>query len=843
MVGLEAHLKVLDSLLCLECGDVKMIGIWGPAGIGKTTVARALYNQLSSSFPLRCFMGNLKGSYRRSIGVDDFEMKLYLQCQLLSKILNQKDVKIHNLGAIKEWLHDQKVLILLDDVDDVDKLEVLAKQSSWFGFGSRIIITTEDKKILEAHGISDIYHVNYPSKKEALEIFCLYAFRQSSPQNGFVGLANKVADLCGNLPLGLRVVGSLLRGETKAEWELQLLGLETSLDRKIEDILRVGYDKLSKKHQSIFLHIACFFNNEYVDYVTSILADSNLDIRNGLKILASKSLVHISTDGKIVMHKLLQQLGRQEVIEQSIEPGKRQFLVEPEDILNVLANETGTESVKGISLDMSKSSDLVISGRAFEKMCNLQFLRVFMGNANVRLLHILGDMEYLPRLRLLRWDSYQGTLLPPTFRTECLIELHMPSSKLERLWGGGIQPLASLKKVNLNFSYKLKELPDLSKATNLEMLTLIQCTSLLDFPSFILDLQKLETLRVWGCKNLRVVPMNINSASSYCSGFRNFPDISMNNYGGGVEIEEVTPSFNLRADRPRYHRSLWSDAFIRKRRRDINLSCIDIKEIPNYVRGIRQLHTLFIKNCRYLVSVTGLPPSLKCLHVENCVSLERVALPIVFQEVIKELIFHNCLKLDEESRRAIIQYRDAKYVCLPGTDIPAEFTHKATGNCITISSGTFFASARFKACLLLSPINDGYGQLHITCYIRSKENVLINEINHLHLTSDDSPLILMDHLFIIRGNLIGQQNRFSEVDETMSEILFEFRSWSKYQIIACGVRILREEDENRITEMYDDFSIGDFEAEDVKVSQVKNIKSSGYTSCWSWLMRPCSGGL
>lgn len=88
---------------------------------------------------------------------------------------------------------------------------------------------------------------------------------------------------------------------------------------------------------------------------------------------------------------------------------------------------------------MSKSSGLVISGRAFEKIGNLQFLRVFMGSANVRLIHILGDMEYLPRLRLLRWDSYQGTLLPPKFRTECLIELHMPSSKLERLWGGGIQ--------------------------------------------------------------------------------------------------------------------------------------------------------------------------------------------------------------------------------------------------------------------------------------------------------------------------------------------------------------------------------------------------------------------
>lgn len=74
--------------------------------------------------------------------------------------------------------------------------------------------------------------------------------------------------------------------------------------------------------------------------MTSMLADSNLDVKNGLKILADKALMHISTDGKIVMHYLLQKLGRHEVVEQSSEPGKRQFLVEAEDILNVLANRT-----------------------------------------------------------------------------------------------------------------------------------------------------------------------------------------------------------------------------------------------------------------------------------------------------------------------------------------------------------------------------------------------------------------------------------------------------------------------------------------------------------------------
>ncbi|KAL1195560.1 Disease resistance protein RML1B [Cardamine amara subsp. amara] len=129
-----------------------MIGIEGRTGVGKTTIARALYSQISSSFQLSCFMENLKGSYKSN------ESKLALQNQLLSKILNQKDMKIDHFGAIKEWLQDQRVLIILDDVDDREQLKTLAKELSWFGSGSRIIVTTEKKKILKKHGIKHIYH-------------------------------------------------------------------------------------------------------------------------------------------------------------------------------------------------------------------------------------------------------------------------------------------------------------------------------------------------------------------------------------------------------------------------------------------------------------------------------------------------------------------------------------------------------------------------------------------------------------------------------------------------------------------------------------------------------------
>nr|VDD12721.1 unnamed protein product [Brassica rapa] len=763
IVGLQPHLRKLITLLCFERDEAKMIGIWGPAGIGKSTIARALFNHLSSDFRLRCFMGNLKGSYKSIMGVDDYDSKLGLQNQLLSKLLNQRDVRVDHLGAVKEWLHDQRVLIILDDVNDLEELDVLVRELSWFGLGSRIIVTTEDKKILKAHGIQDVYHVGFPSSEEALEILCLSAFKQRYVQDDFENVANRVASLCGRLPLGLCVVGSSLRGESKEEWELQLSRIENNLDRKIEDILRVGYDRLSKKDKALFLHIACIFINRSVDDVTSMLADSNMDVKNGLKTLAIKSLVQIHNffPPHITMHSLLQLLGRQVVHEQSNELGKRQFLVEAEEIRHVLANETGTGSV-------------------------------------------IEGMEYLPHLRLLHWDSYPRKRLPPTFQPQCLVELCMKFSNLEKLWGG-IQPLANLKTLNLSFSSRLKEIPNLSGATNLETLSLLSCSSLVELPSSIRNLHKLEKLNMMGCKKLRVIPTNINLASLEevnmygCSRLRTFPDISRNiSYLDvmNTKIEDVPASVAERWLRlEEFHigsKYLKSSTHVPECVRYLYLSNIDIKKIPDCVIRLRRLHSLDIKKCRKLVSLQGLPPSLFNVDVDDCVSLKSVCFSFYKPKSAGIRLF-NCFSLEEEARRVIIQQCDYQNVCLPSKEIPPDFTHRAKGNSISIiSSGTFSASSRFKACLLLPP--DEYTGRTV-CRLISK-GVVINELEFysFHHT------LLSEHLLVFSGALF-KEHICCELDATTSEIRFEFNC---NYIIECGVQMLADEGEIKLASSFHD---------------------------------------
>ncbi|XP_062028691.1 TMV resistance protein N-like [Rosa rugosa] len=79
-----------------------------------------------------------------------------LQKKLLREILKTK-LKVANVARgitmIKEMLQYKSVLLVLDVVNDIDQLNNLAGECSWFDMGSRIIITTRDKPSNQLAGL------------------------------------------------------------------------------------------------------------------------------------------------------------------------------------------------------------------------------------------------------------------------------------------------------------------------------------------------------------------------------------------------------------------------------------------------------------------------------------------------------------------------------------------------------------------------------------------------------------------------------------------------------------------------------------------------------------------
>nr|AXU93615.1 RPP4/RPP5-like protein [Arabidopsis thaliana] len=480
-VGIEDHIKAIKSILCLESKEARiMVGIWGQSGIGKSTIGRALYSQLSIQFHHRAFV-----TYKSTSGSDVSGMKLSWEKELLSEILGQKDIKIEHFGVVEQRLKHKKVLILLDDVDNLEFLKTLVGKAEWFGSGSRIIVITQDRQLLKAHEIDLVYEVKLPSQGLALQMISQYAFGKDSPPDDFKALAFEVAELAGSLPLGLSVLGSSLKGRDKDEWVKMMPRLRNDSDDKIEETLRVCYDRLNKKNRELFKCIACFFNGFKVSYVKELLED---DV--GLTMLAEKSLIRITPDGDIEMHNLLEKLGREiDRAKSKGNPGKRQFLTNFEDIQEVLTEKTGTVTLLGIRLPPTEFLTTRLSLIDEES---------FKGMRNLLYLNIDGDLPqslvYLPlKLRLLEWNFCPLKSLPSTFKAEYLVKLIMKNSKLEKLWEGTL-PLGSLKQMNLSGSKYLKEIPDLSLAINLEELDLAGCESLVTLPSSIQNAIKLRKL-------------------------------------------------------------------------------------------------------------------------------------------------------------------------------------------------------------------------------------------------------------------------------------------------------------------------------------------------------------
>ncbi|MCI06209.1 TMV resistance protein N [Trifolium medium] len=184
-VGLESRVGNMIPLIENQSSNVCMVGIWGMGGLGKTTTAKAIYNQIHRKFVYRSFIENIRETYETD---NRGRWDIRLQEQLLSDLLKTKE-KIHNIAsgttAIKKMLSAKKVLIVLDDVTKEEQVKALYRSRKWFGSGSVIIATSRDKHILKSLQVDHIYTVTEMDQKESLELFCWHAFRKESPREDF----------------------------------------------------------------------------------------------------------------------------------------------------------------------------------------------------------------------------------------------------------------------------------------------------------------------------------------------------------------------------------------------------------------------------------------------------------------------------------------------------------------------------------------------------------------------------------------------------------------------------------------------------------------------------------
>ncbi|TQE05471.1 hypothetical protein C1H46_008896 [Malus baccata] len=156
LVGIDNALEQLSLLLAHDVNDVRFIGITGRGGIGKTTLAKLVYDKIRLDFQVHWFLVDVREVFANNYTVD-------LAKKLLFPFLGERTAEIWDEERvsflIEKFLRRKKVLLVLDDVDQSKQLEVLAGNPGWFGMGSRIIVTTRNRRLLVQHGIETSYEV------------------------------------------------------------------------------------------------------------------------------------------------------------------------------------------------------------------------------------------------------------------------------------------------------------------------------------------------------------------------------------------------------------------------------------------------------------------------------------------------------------------------------------------------------------------------------------------------------------------------------------------------------------------------------------------------------------
>ncbi|BAT97008.1 hypothetical protein VIGAN_09034800 [Vigna angularis var. angularis] len=512
-VGLESRVK--DVIKCIKNQSTKvyMIGILGMRGSGKTTIAKAIYNRIYREFIAKSFIENITYAWHAE---NKDERYVALQEKLLSDFLKFK-LEVKRVGMRRTMIENsfsrKKLLIVLDDVNQIGQLENLWGSLRRFGQGTVIIITTRNASLLNRLKVNYAYETHRLNENESLELFSWRAFREAKPRNKWSLLARNVVVCCGGLPLALQFLGSCLCDRTIEVWESVLLKLQRiPPNEQLLNLLKISFDNLPDTEKDIFLDVCCFFIGKERDYVTEILNGCGLHADIGITFLIERGLIKVERNNKFQIHPLLQAMGRGIIFQECPEePGERSRLWS-QDVKYVLKENTGTEAIEGLSLKLHSTTRACFKAHAFKKMKRLRLLRLY----NVQLTGDYGNIS--EQLRWICWRGFPYKHIPSNFQLQNVIAMDLKYSHLQLLWKQPLwkqpQVLERLKFLNISHSKYLKETPDFSRLPSLEQLILKDCPSLLKVHQSIGDLSNILLINLKDCTSLRYLPREIYKLTS-----------------------------------------------------------------------------------------------------------------------------------------------------------------------------------------------------------------------------------------------------------------------------------------------------------------------------------------
>ncbi|CAK8564618.1 unnamed protein product [Lathyrus sativus] len=540
--GRDNDISKLRSFLLSEedasGGDRKIrgISIVGMGGIGKTTLAKLLYNdpQVKEKFGLRGW----------AVVSKDFVVFKVLEAILNSitsetirndevnrEVIEFANTKRNDPGNLyanlillmfKKILRDNLFLLVLDNVWDAESVNWthLMDIFSVGEMGSRIIITTRDERI--SPSMETFFSIHYLSPLKSEDCWFLLARNafgacKDQQQSNLEEIGKEIAKKCYGIPFLAVALGDFLRTKLSPDdWNYVLQSNIWELtDHDMQPFLQLSYNYLPTPLKRCFAYCSIFPKKSIIE--------KNMVVQ----LWIAEGLVDSSTDPEKVGEEYFDVLVSRSLIHRrSISEEEATF--EMHDLIHDLATEV--PSPYCINLDDHNLHDMVHnlsynrgmydSHDKFEKLYGLKSLRTFLA---------LPLQEQLPLCLLSNKVVHD---LVPTMKQ--LRALSLSNYKSIAEVPNSIGNLLYLQYLNLSHT-KIESLPsETCKLYNLQFLLLVGCKRLTELPE---DIGKLVNLRHLDVSDTALTEMTVQIAK--LENLYTLSDFVVSKHNGGLNIADL----------------------------------------------------------------------------------------------------------------------------------------------------------------------------------------------------------------------------------------------------------------------------------------------------------------